>query len=72
MRINFLSDVSFDTPTRVQAKIRYRHAPAPATVVRVNEDTLNVKFDIPQRAIAPGQSVVFYDGDTVLGGGIIS
>lgn len=71
-RINLLTDIGFDTPTRVQAKIRYRHAPAAATVVRVDEDTLNVKFDIPQRAIAPGQSVVFYDGDTVLGGGIIS
>ena len=71
-RINLLTDITFDTPTQVQAKIRYRHAPSAATVVRVDEDTLNVKFDIPQRAIAPGQSVVFYDGDTVLGGGIIS
>ncbi len=71
-RINLLTDIDFDTPTRVQAKIRYRHAPAAATVVRVGEDALNVKFDIPQRAIALGQSVVFYDGDTVLGGGIIS
>ncbi len=71
-RINLLSDVSFDSPTRVQAKIRYRHSPATATVVRTDGDTLSVKFDIPQRAIAPGQSVVFYDGDTVLGGGIIS
>lgn len=70
-RINLLTDVTFDTPTRVQAKIRYRHTPATATVVRTSDDTLNVKFDIPQRAIAPGQSVVFYDGDTVLGGGII-
>ena len=70
-RINLLSDVSFDTPIRIQAKIRYRHTPATATVVRTSDDTLNVKFDIPQRAIAPGQSVVFYDGDIVLGGGII-
>ena len=71
-RINLLTDVSFDTLTKVQAKIRYRHTPATATVVRTGEDSLNVKFDIPQRAIAAGQSVVFYDGDTVLGGGIIS
>ena len=71
-RINLLTDVSFETPIRVQAKIRYRHTPAIATVVRTDEDTVNVKFDIPQRAIAPGQSVVFYDGDTVIGGGIIS
>lgn len=69
--INILVDESFETPVRLQAKIRYRHSPAVATVTRANEDTLCIKFDEPQRAIAPGQSLVLYDGDIVVGGGII-
>ena len=69
--INILTEESFDTPVRLQAKIRYRHTPATATVTKIDADTLSVKFDLPQRAIAPGQSVVFYDGDVVVGGGII-
>ncbi len=69
--INSLVDGAFDAPTRLQAKIRYRHTPAVATVTRIDEDRLQVKFDLPQRAISPGQSAVFYDGDTVVGGGII-
>lgn len=70
-RVNFLVDESFERPIRVQAKIRYRHAPASATVQMTDEGILSVRFDLPQRAIAAGQSVVLYDGDTVLGGGII-
>ena len=69
--INILVDESFEKPLRLQAKIRYRHSPATATVVKTDTDTLSVKFDLPQRAIAPGQSLVLYDGDTVVGGGII-
>ena len=69
--INILVDEDFSAPVRTQAKIRYRHTPATATVIRTDENTLSVKFDLPQRAIASGQSVVFYDGDTVVGGGII-
>ncbi len=71
MDINILTDESFDTPVRLQAKIRYRHTPASATVSKLDGNRLSVKFDLPQRAIARGQSVVFYDGDTVVGGGII-
>ncbi len=69
--LNILANTSFEAPTRVEAKIRYRHAPAPATVLRVAENTLTLVFDEPQRAICSGQSLVLYDGDTVLGGGII-
>lgn len=69
--INLLVDGTLDKPVRLQAKIRYRHTPAIATVTRTGEDELTVKFDLPQRAIAPGQSLVLYDGDTVVGGGII-
>jgi tRNA-specific 2-thiouridylase len=69
--INLLTDQTLETPTRLTAKIRYRHTPATATVQRIDEDRISVRFDQPQRAIASGQSVVLYDGDTVVGGGII-
>ncbi len=58
-------------PARAEAKIRYRHTPAPATITHLDDGRIRVVFDSPQRAIAPGQSVVLYDGDTVLGGGVI-
>jgi tRNA-specific 2-thiouridylase len=52
------------------AKIRYNHSPQPATA-RVDGDALHVRFAEPQHAITPGQAVVLYDGDVVLGGGWI-
>ena len=70
-QINLLVDDSLEQKTRLQAKIRYRHTPAIATIERVGEDVLSVTFDEPQRAITSGQSLVLYDGDTVIGGGII-
>ena len=70
-RINILTDETFEEPTRVEAKIRYRHAPAAATVLRRGDDELTLRFDEPQRAIARGQSLVLYRGDRVIGGGII-
>ncbi len=56
---------------RCKARIRYRHEEQPATVT-VSGDTVSVKFDTPQRAVTPGQSIVLYDGNKVLGGGIIN
>ncbi len=56
---------------RCTAKIRYNHSPQPATVSLVGEDELIVRFDDPQSAITPGQAVVVYDNDVVLGGGWI-
>lgn len=58
-------------PLRVWAKIRYRQVEQPATVVATGEDTFRVEFDEPQRAVTPGQAVVLYDGDVVVGGGTI-
>ena len=69
--INLFINGTLEHETRLLAKIRYRHTPAIATVKQIDCDTLSVKFDIPQRAIASGQSLVLYDGDTVIGGGII-
>ena len=69
--INLISADSIEKPIRVSAKVRYRQQEQPATVVQTGEDTIRVDFDEPQRAITPGQAVVFYQGDEVLGGGTI-
>lgn len=70
-KINLSAVDDLYTPTRLYAKIRYRHTPAIATVTQTSPTTLAIEFDEPQRAIARGQSVVLYDSDTVVGGGII-
>jgi tRNA-specific 2-thiouridylase len=54
-----------------QVKIRYRHNPSPAEVRLIDPKRARVIFDKAQRAITPGQSAVFYDGEEVLGGGIV-
>jgi len=58
-------------PIQVQAQIRYNSAPAPATVTPVDEHRVRVDFQAPQQAITPGQAVVFYQEDYLLGGGTI-
>ena len=58
-------------PMRVTAQIRHRHPPAPATVRPLNGECAEVVFDAPQIAVTPGQAVVFYNGDIVVGGGWI-
>jgi len=58
-------------PTPCLARIRYRHQPAPATVVALSGNQARVEFTEPQAAITPGQAAVFYDGSRVLGGGWI-
>jgi tRNA-uridine 2-sulfurtransferase len=68
------SAVAHDPKTglRISAKIRHRHEPAPATIENAPNGEVRVIFDEPQRAITPGQAVVFYDGDLVVGGGWIA
>lgn len=66
--------ISGEAPTasfRCKAKVRYRHKEQWATVTPTGDRTVHILFDEPQRAITPGQSAVLYDGDTVLGGGVI-
>ena len=58
-------------PVRCAAKIRYNHDPQPAVAEVTGPDALVVRFDDPQSAVTPGQAVVLYDGDAVLGGGWI-
>ncbi|MBK2105596.1 tRNA 2-thiouridine(34) synthase MnmA [Francisella philomiragia] len=69
-----LSWVAGSTPAdsfRCSAKVRYRQKDQPCSVEVNNDGSVNVVFDEPQRAVTPGQSVVFYDNDVCLGGGII-
>jgi tRNA-specific 2-thiouridylase len=69
--LNLIACDKLSGDMRAEVKIRYAHQAAAATLIQTDEDTATVVFDQPQRAPAPGQSAVFYDGDTVIGGGII-
>ena len=69
--INLISVDRIDEPLRVCARVRYNQKEQPATVWQLDDDTIRVVFDEPQRAISKGQAVVLYDGDYVLGGGTI-
>lgn len=69
--VNWLIDCSGQTPLACSAKIRYRHAPVPALVTSLPDGGARVEFAEPQSAVTPGQTVVFYDGSRVLGGGWI-
>jgi len=71
-RLNLIAVEEFEAPMRITARIRNKHTPAPATVEKISTDEALVTFDEPQRAITPGQAVVFYDGETVVGGGWIA
>lgn len=69
--LNFILDIDLSKPVEVMAKVRYRAKPAKAILNVLSDGNANVRFDEPQRAITPGQSVVFYIDDVVLGGGKI-
>jgi tRNA-specific 2-thiouridylase len=70
-RLNWISIPELTEPIRVEAKIRHRHEPAWATLSPAGEGLAHVVFDEPQRAITPGQSAIFFQGDEVVGGGWI-
>jgi len=70
-RLNWISVERLEGEMRVRVKIRHRHEPAWATLRASGEDSVTAVFDEAQRAITPGQSAVFYDGDEVVGGGWI-
>jgi tRNA-specific 2-thiouridylase len=69
--VNFISIEKLTEPLRVMAKTRYRQPEQPCVITQNPDGTVRVVFDSSQRAITPGQAVVFYDGDTVVGGGTI-
>jgi tRNA-specific 2-thiouridylase len=70
-QVNWISGEPADDWLRVTAQIRHRHTPAPARVRAMDDLRAELEFDEPQIAITPGQAVVFYDGDEVIGGGWI-
>ena len=74
-RLNWISVSGITGPTRVQVKIRHVHEPSPALIEPLTgadgSEQIRITFDEPQRAITPGHSAVFYDGDEVVGGGWI-
>lgn len=70
-RCNWVSIEAPTTTLRAAARIRHRHTEVPAQITPLGGQRVRVEFDEPQRAIAPGQGVAFYDGDVLLGGGWI-
>jgi tRNA-specific 2-thiouridylase len=70
-RVNWIAGDTPAGPIRAHARIRHRHKEALAAITPLGDDRAEVVFDEPQSAITPGQAVVFYDGDCVLGGGWI-
>lgn len=70
-RVNWVSIAPPKGAVAGQVKIRYRSGAAPAVITPETGDSVRVDFDTSQRAVTPGQSVVFYEGEIVLGGGII-
>ncbi len=69
--VNFISIAGAEGGVKAQVKIRYKSPVKPATLYALEDGKVRVIFDEPQKAVTPGQSVVFYDEDRVLGGGII-
>ncbi len=69
--VNYMAVADLEDGVRTYAKIRYSHKGAPCVINKCGDGRIKVTFDEPQRAVTPGQAVVFYDGDVVLGGGTI-
>lgn len=70
-RLNWIAVKELKKPINVKTKIRYRHKEAESVVAPLDENSVRVNFKEPQMAITPGQTAVFYDGDIVVGGGVI-
>ena len=70
-RLNWVAINEPRQTLEVKARIRYQHHEAEATVIPADGGSVRVEFHEPQMAITPGQAVVFYRGDTVVGGGVI-
>lgn len=69
--VNWISGIEPKLPFTCEATIRYRHKAVKCEIEKSEDNKYIVKFDEPQRAVTPGQSVVFYRGDELLGGGVI-
>lgn len=71
-QLSWIAGVAPDPDRAYTAKTRYRQTDAACRIIRLESDTLELTFDTPQWAVTPGQSVVLYDGEVCLGGGIIN
>jgi tRNA-uridine 2-sulfurtransferase len=69
--LNMIAMPKLNSPMRLKVKTRYRQVEQWAVAEQLSEDTLQILFDEPQRAITSGQAAVLYDGDVVIGGGTI-
>jgi tRNA-specific 2-thiouridylase len=69
--LNWITMESPKQPLELKAKIRYRHREADAVIIPISKREAHVKFKQPQMAITPGQAIVFYHKDTVVGGGTV-
>jgi tRNA-specific 2-thiouridylase len=69
--VNWIGGTPPPAGARVTARIRHRHREAAATIDPIDGDCVSVTFDEPQYAVTPGQAVVVYDGEVVMGGGWI-
>lgn len=71
VNMNYISGIPLTEPSRLTAKIRYQASKADVTVYPAENNSARLVFDEPQRAVTPGQAVVLYDGDKVIGGGTV-
>jgi tRNA-specific 2-thiouridylase len=69
--VNWIPFPCLEQPKQVTVKIRHRHEPAAATIESLGATSAHVRFEVPQRAVTPGQAAVFYSGEQVIGGGWI-
>ena len=70
-RINWVSISEPQTPIRGEAQIRYRSKPVPVSIIPLESNRVRLVFEEPQFGVTPGQAAVWYDGEILLGGGII-
>ena len=69
--VNLIGPDRLEGGQRVEAQVRYKDTATPATISPQEDGSIRVVFDSPKRAITPGQSLVMYDGDRLIGGGVI-
>ena len=69
--LNWIAERPSQIPFKCKAKTRYRQHDQACIITRLDDDLCEVEFNNPQRAITPGQSIVFYMDDECLGGGVI-
>jgi tRNA-specific 2-thiouridylase len=68
--INFINEINYQYPISCSVQVRHQHTPVKCIIEKLSNE-IKVTFSEPIRAIAPGQSAVFYDSEICLGGGVI-